>query len=646
VADRTLNARLRFTGASQVKAAIEGTAAKAREAQRTTRTATQRAQREMVADVRRAEREKQAALKKTAAEATKAERARAVAAKRAIDTIAREQRKAEMARRREFDRTAREQERRDRRTGQMAERGLVGGGLGGAVAGASLAAGVVAALQQGFAAFVQQQAALRQAVGAHAGVQDIGERTVSAQDFNLNLARSQGEFFQGQSFEEQGRSAAALREEILGVAQATNVEPGQLLDALALMQEEFSAFDFGRDNLRALADESKRTGASMEELARFAGTVRQQLGDIDVDKILDITAQGGLQGALSPEALAGEFAGQFGVFRQVVDPNQTADAETLYRQFVAQANVVRSSGLNTAESATANRALIGAISDPNVQARLAAASGGTLSHRRVRGVQTYSARGGVQLGNYRDASGQLDLTGYYEALADSGITAEDLGRVEGLPQTAVTALGAIIARRRDEQRGVADNADMRELQGVSVEAGGAFRARGLQAVHATGAYAAQTEAIRGMDEGIRGERGRSAEAVGGLGIAESMRHRGRLGQWLAESDTAVSAAQALQGSFWEGNGQRPTGPDLIGATGHEGVISGALLEERRRREAAGNIKGADNATAQLTGMKADVAAGVREALREGPLDVRVVSGGATPVVETPTRTQSPRERGR
>lgn len=638
MADRTLNARLRVTGSSQVKAAIEGTASKAREAQRTTRAATQRVQREMVADVRRAEREKQAALKKTAADAAKAERARAAAAKRAIDTIAREQRKAEMARRREFDRTAREQERASRRTAQQAERGLIGGGLAGAIGGASLAAGVVAALQQGFAAFVQQQAALRQSVGAHAGVQDIGERTVSAQDFNLNLARSQGEFFQGQSLEDQARSAAALREEILGVAQATNVEPGQLLDALYLMQEEFSAFDFGRENLRALADESKRTGASMEELARFAGTVRQQLGDIDVTKILDITAQGGLQGALSPEALAGEFAGQFGVFRQVVDPNQTADAETLYRQFVAQANVVRSSGLNTAESATANRSLIGAISDPNVQARLAAATGGTLTHRRVRGVQTYSARGGVQLANFRDENGQLDLTSYYEALADSGITAEDLGRVEGLPQNAVTALGAIIARRRDEQRGVVDNADMRELQGVSAEAGGAFRGRGLQAVHGTGAYAAQTEAVRGQVEGIRGERGRSTEAVTGLGIQESLRHQGRLGQWLAESDTAVALTQAIQGTWLEGGNAGPG----VATPRAQGAISGALQEERARRAGP---KGVDNTTAQLTGMKGDVAAGVREALREGPLDVRVVSGAA-PTTETPTRTQSPRERGR
>src|SRR5690606_6957068 len=142
------------------------------------------------------------------------------------------------------------------------------------------------------------------------------------------------------------------------------------------LQTEFSAFDFGRQNLRALGDEATRTGTDVQQLARFAGLVRQQFGDIDVSTMLDIAAQGGRQGALSPEQLSGEFASQVCVFRSPADPNKTQSSEALFRQFVATANVVRSSGLNPAESATATQNMLAALADEDVQARIALATGG------------------------------------------------------------------------------------------------------------------------------------------------------------------------------------------------------------------------------------------------------------------------------
>lgn len=563
MADRDLKVRLTAEGESKVKQAIDGTTQKARQSSRAQSADAKRLARE------RAQAEKQAA-QASERETKRAEDAKRKAQQATIKKMVEDVKKAEAEKRREFERTRREQERQTRRQRQQEEatrkrveqdsvrrhndRGdRVATGLQSMIHGAIGALGING-LQQAFDGFISRLQSVADAVGARAGRQDVGQRIATAQEIDIGLARLGGEAFHEMEPADRARELAAVREELERVAEASNQQPGDLLRALSTLQTEFSAFDFGRRNLEELGREATRTGSDVEQLARFAGLVRQNFGDIDVAQIFDIAAQGGLQGALSPDQLSSEFASQLGLFRSLVDPNKTQGSEALFRQFVATANVVRSSGLNPAESATATQDLLASLADENVQARIALATGGRFMGRRtVNGRRVMQVRGGIQLDDFKNESGQVDLVGFTEALADrQGFgSLESLRSIEGLPQQAAVALTAIISRRRDELAGTnPDNADLRELVNASAEAGHRMRVSGFEDLTRTHAFMARSDAIATTVQGLHSEAASEA-AVRTNAIRTGLEGQGIIGQALSATGmpSVMGFLQAHRNSF-------------------------------------------------------------------------------------------------
>lgn len=634
--DRELKVRIKAEGQSQVKQAVNGTVATARRAGAAQRTEAQ----------------------KTAAAQAKAAHEGARAAKRSADETVKETQRAERRRRAEFERTAREQERQERRAAARSRNAGRGGGGGGAPrgrgggddffgraaegfgswAGGLVGLGAITATLQGILSRMEERSA---AVGAAAGRQDLGQRTVGAQQIELGLARLGGEVFKGMDARQRAAELARVRDEIVAIAEATGRQPGDLFTALQTFQTEFSAFDFGRQNLRAIADEATRTGTEVEQLARFAGLVRQQFGELDVNRIFDITAQAGMQGSLTPEQLSGEFAQQLGLFRSFVDRGRTQDPETLLRQFVAMANVIRSSGAGAAESATLAQNLMASLSDQDVQDRIAMATGGRVAgRRRVNGQMQDVIRGGVQLRDFRDASGALDLAGYVEALAarDGFGSLEDLRATIGDQQASI-ALNTLIARRRDEVAGVADNADLRELMNVDAAAGAATRTENLSDVMRTDAMRAQQDAARTAIDGVRSS-GRSRQAVLSNAIRTDAESQGVLGEVIANLPGFAEGLAALT------TNDNAATDFLLNAMGRGDVVA-----SRRAAAAAEQTVGGGGAKVVGGGgaAKGDIRDAMREALDARPVRVEVVNPAAAPTSPGAAngdarRSASPRER--
>lgn len=532
MADRELKVRISAEGESKVKQAVEGTTKAAKNAAREQSAANRQAAREGVDAAKKAAQDRAQADRQAAKASSdavkKAEREAAAARKRAVREMVSDVKKAEAEKRAEFRRTQQEQQRAERRRARELERrqrdesrGGLGsqdrmlGGLGSAaMMGASMVG--IGSLQEVLSGFVSRMSEVADAVGAQAGRQGLGERTAGAQDFALGLTRLGGEVFAGMDAGVQRRELAAVRDEIVAIAEATGQEPGALLQALTGLQTEFSAFRWGRENLRAIADEASRTGSEMETLSRFVGLTRQQLGqDLEAGRIFDIVAQAGLEGAISPEQLASEFAPILGMFGTTVDRNGSMGSEDRLRQFVAMANVVRSGGADPAAAATQMRSLIESLDERQVQEDIALATGGRVRGRRRdrRTGQTHRIiQGGVQMADFTNEAGAMDLAGYFEALAAhrefAGIGAikSTVGRTE-----AAQALNTILTRQRDEATRGDDNATFRELVNADANAGNAMRTASLRSVMATDAMVARRDAAQTGTEGIANE-GRSRQA--------------------------------------------------------------------------------------------------------------------------------------
>jgi hypothetical protein len=649
MSNRNLSARLRLTGANQVRQAIEGTASKAREESRRTRQAQKRAIAAMAQDVRRAERTKQRAHRRTEREAIQAARAEQRARKRAIDAMVRETRKAERQRRAEFERTRRLEEQRQRRARMQRHRarsgmgdavlGSLPGGLGSGAAGVAAAgAGALAAAMRGA---LEEMSQVRRAVQQNAGLQERGQRVVTAQELDLEIRRLSGEVFPGQTGEELEASQRALRAQVAQTAAQTGQDPLELLEALGNLQTEFSAFDFGRENLAAFAREAVRTGAPVRDLARFAGLVRQQFGEMEPDRVFDILAQGGLQGAMTPESLSEHHAGNLGLYASFVDPSGSTTPEDRLRGFVALANVLRQSGLDDAESANLLPQMFTSLRRREVQQNIAVATGG-----RRRGNQVI---GGVQMQDFRDEQGNLDLAGYIEAIQASGGLGnlEVVGNAVG-DQGATQALNTLIAARRRNIENPEEGVDIRELMSVSAEEGAAFRDNNYANVHASAAMRQRRAAIE-ANLGVGTAEEESAQSLAATRISAQLDRTTVAGLPLgAAAETVLDNTYGLDLLSWiaSDDSRRSIasgGLRALGSIAGPGV--GDALARVLDITTAPGARTAGARGGDTAGLRDATRQGVRDAVREGPIDVRIVGGGAgAPSAEGPRRSQSPRER--
>lgn len=473
------------------------------------------------------------------------------------DTLRQRQRDID-AERRAFDGMTRSQiasARRRQREQSQASRTRRGGARGSFVSGAlgrfapaAMGTAAFAAIASSLSEVVQNLTNVTNAVAAATGAQDIGQRTVSAQEFEVELTRLTSEVGASRGgaldLEGQAEMAAELQAQILSVARATNQEPGQLLGALRTLQTEFGAFDFGVQNLRALALEATRSGDSLTELARFAGQTNRQFGDIDVDTLFNLSAQAGLTSSLTTGDFAENFAGISGVFRAAADPMGAADSATLVRDFVALANTVRTGTGDAATAATQTRGLLFSLANQDTQNRIALATGG------VEGAGGRIA-GGVQLEAFKDEQGRVDLSGFFNALSE----AEGFRSLEAISAAvpnirAAAALNTVLSRQRE-----GGAASFTGLQGVSEAAGGALRAGGIRRILGTGQARQKAVSIQGQIEGIGGAEERGGRAFVASRAQESFRGQGMFGEFVSGFDSlfnvlgAVASTEAGEGAI-------------------------------------------------------------------------------------------------
>lgn len=614
MADRRATVRIGTEGEQRVMRMLRGIVAQSR-----------RSSRDMARDHARGEAEERRAEDRTVEHTRRAEETKRREARRTAD----EARRLHAGEVREAERSAQMQA-RARRSARGAggpagpigprarrARGGGGGGFGEDLAGSIGIPMSVGAVIGSFGAvadrFIQNLVRVTNAMESAAGVEDIGQRTVSAQDFQRNLERIGGEVFAGQDTAEYERNLAAVQNEINAIALATNQSPGQLLEALSGLQTEFSAFEFGRENLQAMAEEAQRTGSDIETIARFAGRLRQTFGEMETGRALDIAAQAGLQGALTPRELGEEFAGETGLFQTFVDPSRSATPEENFRTFTATANVLRQGAPNAAEAATDMRNMFTSLSHTRVQGNIEEASG-------------------VDINDFRDAqTGRLDIGGFVEALQGSG----RFGNLETIidavgDQQASRALNTLIQARTQNLADPENHADIRELEAVSAESGENMRRRNLARVQATSAEQAVAVATATQVEGIQSLDRRADPALVAMATRERLQRQGPVGEVLASSDYLMSAVGAVADSSL---GRAVLGSEMgraaVGsaqmdvATGQGNAIEqvlaalGAVAEERSERNSA--LAGKESLGKELAS----------ELRSGGPIPVRPVGGAGS-----------------
>jgi len=575
VSDRLLRVRIRTVGQESVTRAVRGITQGARRAQqeqqrssRATRDALVRSEREATREAQRSARARESMARREAQQRTRLAQQAARESARADAQAAREEQRNANEVFRMRMRLHQQRIRAERRADQERQRSQRM--RDGAVAAGSVAAvaTVIAGVSSTLDAITARIETITAAIGARAGVQDVGQRTASAQDFELQLARSSGEFFQGVSPEERARQMADLANEINQVALASGQSPTELLNTLSGMQEQFSAFEYGRANLRAIADEAQRTGASMETLGQFVGVMNQQLGETapTADRAFSIMAEGGLQGAITPESFAQNFGGMLGQFQV----SSGTSGEDSLRQFMALANVIRPGAQTDAEAATQMHGLIAAMQSPRARSSIQEAMGG---HRVGRGRDSHFVGGTTAF----RADGTVD----YAQLIQDMSTIENTSRGSGVA-AALHAAGArdAMTSLTRAQRGEVSGPTFSEMMSVSAESADRRRAEDLARVHATTAYQSRQMAVQGEVEGIRQLPGRAKagntmiaynEALTQTGMDQYLGEQSTLGRW-APSWVTQMAMPAIAGQLSQLSGdQRASitrwGGALFGAQG-------------------------------------------------------------------------------
>lgn len=516
-----VNIQVRASGGARLRQVFRGTVSEARRADRAITDSNRRAQRAIRNESTRTSRQRTTDARRATQQTVRGFRAESQAAARLE---------------RERARSSRARERERRRAPGGLGRLPFGGGVGTAVTG--FAAGGIAAATGAVLGAINQTlqnltAATQQIAGAQ-GFQGVGQRAVTAQNFGVELTRLTSEVgaVRGLDLEQQAELARDLQEQILGVAQATNQEPGALLEAMRTIQTEFGEFDFGRENLQALAEEAQRSGDDLNDLARFAGQFQRQFGQQDVGQLFDITAQAGLTSSLTTGAFAANFAGVSGVFRSAVDPRGQQSSEQLLRDFVAISNAVRTGTGDAATASTQTRGLLFALSDPGTLRRIERATG---------------RRGGrrVRLGDYRDEEGRLDLSGFFSALSQNRNfrSLEDIS--QAVPNIrAAAGLNTILQREREGSA-----SSFSRLQSVSQAAGSRLRSQELNRVSNTEQQRQLAVGIGTQVQGIRGVEEVSGRSRIASATQARLQAEGLGGETIAGFENTINAlAAATQSS--------------------------------------------------------------------------------------------------
>lgn len=342
---------LEATGGSRVRAALRGTVADSRRADREIAGSARRAAQERT----RAERE----AARTASAATRTRLREEVAAQRAIA-------RAAAAASREEQRTIRSTERafrasmRERRreaeataralgyTGRAGARGAVMSAGAGALAAGSSALGTV----RGYA--------------SELGVPDRATMVRSFIEAQQSFIRTAN--FAGISDERRD----AITSSVGDIARRTNVGPTALFDALNRAQDtfataDFAALDYFADNLESIARASQATGAPVEDMVGAIGELQRQLHvtSEEVPDVIGALVAGMAGGSLTAGDVASNFSRNMDQFTTI--RGEGGMGESGAREFLAMAQALGGAGRGAEGASTLMENLFSALSRSDVR---------------------------------------------------------------------------------------------------------------------------------------------------------------------------------------------------------------------------------------------------------------------------------------
>lgn len=324
-----------------------------------------------------------------------------------------------------------------------ATRGVAGGIVGGALAGGAVAANTARGL---------------------AGVQDIGSRVQTANDFRERLIVTASQA--GLSSPEREQAQA----QILSTSQRTGVDATQLLGVLEQGQARFNDLRFFADNLDKIATTAKASGADAQELAQAMGYVRQAFGlTADESKqALDLMVAAAAKGSIEVKDFARDFAPVAGLFAQSTGSKGLEGA----RQFFGTSQAAGTLGAGSAETATMVERLVQSLGEVDVRKKL----------KSVAGI---------------DVNGK-SMQEIIAAMADSkrfnqiGSREQIFGKGDIITGKAITSLMSAYRRHKGDPNAV----DIGSIAGVNASDGAAQTAKNFGELQASGVLSPQQEAAR------------------------------------------------------------------------------------------------------------------------------------------------------
>lgn len=342
---------LEATGGSRVRAALRGTVADSRRADREISSSARRAAQERT----RAERE----AARAAATAARTRQREEVAAQRAIARAAaaasREEQRTIRATERAFRASMRERRREAEATaralgfsGRAGARGAVMSAGAGALAAGSSALGTV----RGYA--------------SELGVPDRATMVRSFIEAQQSFLRTAN--FAGISDERRD----AITSSVGDIARRTNVGPAALFDALNRAQDtfataDFAALDYFADNLESIARASQATGAPVEDMVGAIGELQRQLHvtSEEVPDVIGALVAGMAGGSLTAGDVAANFSRNMDQFTTI--RGEAGRGESGAREFLAMAQALGGAGRGAEGASTLMENLFSALSRRDVR---------------------------------------------------------------------------------------------------------------------------------------------------------------------------------------------------------------------------------------------------------------------------------------
>lgn len=195
-----------------------------------------------------------------------------------------------------------------------------------------------------------------------AGVGSLEERLNTSGDFQQQMIRTAGEAKLAPA------ERAKVEENLLKISEATNVSILDLVAGLTAAQSRFDQFREFSVTIGDVAKVSQATGSSLEDLVGAIGTATQvfQLDTAGQAEFINALVATSERGAIDVKSMASDLAGTMGSFQNATGRTGIGAA----REFLATSQVMGTSQVGAAETATMIERFTSALAMPDTQAKL------------------------------------------------------------------------------------------------------------------------------------------------------------------------------------------------------------------------------------------------------------------------------------